>query len=117
MSWGTEYDTACNAADTYRDPRTAEQRKWDKRAMVVADYFKRGHILTGGPDPISWSRNPKLRERVTEFLKDALREMQALDIEGYREGDPVGPIPEVKPIASKVIKCATMDQVQPKVGA
>jgi len=113
MSWGTEYDTACRAANKL-DPRTRDQRKWDARAMVVADYFKRGHILTGGPDPISWSRNPKLRERVTEYLKDALRELQAMDIDGYREGDPVAGIPTLTPITSRTIPLATMDAVQLK---
>lgn len=115
MSWGTEYDNACNAADDLRnDKRTAQQRKWDNHEHAITGLLYEINVLKR--PGFGRTRKPGAVEAFRSLVLDLARESQALSIEGYREGDPVGPIPTLEPIASKVIKCATLDQVT-KAGA
>ena len=51
-----------------------------------------------------WTRDPGILELMNGYFRDALREVQALRVEGFREGDPVDGIPTLTPITTKVAK-------------
>lgn len=99
MSWGTEYDTACKAASDHQDTRTRDQRKWDDLSYSVAEMVAKLRNITSGTQRMSWARDPKTLEAVSDMVRDMDREISALRIIGFREGDLVGPIPELRTIA------------------
>lgn len=94
------YNTAERAAAEYRDTRTKAQRRFDDLAASIADHVAHLRALTY-PDAIGWARNAKALEAVSDRVLGLRREVQALMIEGFREGDPVGGIPKLEPIATK----------------
>lgn len=111
------YNTACRASEEYQDRRTQAQKRWDERSYAVSSHIAHMRALTQGCSSMSWSRETGALEAMEAYLKDALREVRALQIEGFREGDPVGGIPKLSPIETRPvgverkIKIADFDQV------
>ena len=85
------YDTALAASRAYVDTRTPAQRRWDERAYQVGEYIARMRTMTQ-IDRVSWSRTAAGRDAMEEYLKDALREVRALQVEGFRPGDAAPPL-------------------------
>jgi hypothetical protein len=78
MSWGTEYDTACNA---YAPSRA--QLAFDAHAKAVVDLIVEMRILTQlGPN---WPNKGDDRiSKLVELATDLKRELSVLSIEGGR---------------------------------
>ena len=74
------------AAAQYRDTRTRQQRAWDERAEAIAEIVARMRGLTY-PAMGDWSRDPGMVEVMTDLARDLAREIHALNVEGFREGD------------------------------
>ena len=98
----SDYLNAERASAEYRDTRTPDQRRWDDRTYAVSEHAAALRGLTH-PDRIGWSRNPRLLEAVEDRLKDALREVQALRMEGFRPGDTVGRVEAPAPITTRPV--------------
>ena len=101
MAYTSADYNAENAADAMRsDKRTPLQRKWDNhefaldRILYDLNRLKRGH---------GWTRKEGAIEALRNLALDFNRETQALAIDGYREGDPVGPIPTPRTIGQRVV--------------
>lgn len=78
MSWGTEYDTACNAYAP-----TRQQLAFDAHAKAVVDLIYEMRLLTQlGPN---WpNKNDDRISRMVELATDLKRELSVLAVEGYR---------------------------------
>lgn len=74
------------AAAQYRDTRTRQQRAWDERAEAIAEIVARMRGLTY-PAKGDWSRDPAIVDLMTDYARDMVRELHALNVEGFREGD------------------------------
>ena len=104
----SDYLNAERATSNVRDTRTPDQKRWDERAYAVSEHAAVLRGLTC-PDRIGWSRNPRLLEAAEERLKDALREVQALRMEGFRPGDTVGRVEAPAQITTQVEVPAAAD--------
>jgi hypothetical protein len=56
---------------------------------------------------MAWARDPKVLEIVSNLSSDLERELKALRIIGFREGDAVEPIAELKPIEDRPAELAS----------
>ena len=100
--WSSADTNAQRASDTIRDNRTPAQKAWDEREAAINELVARARGLTGAR--AGWTRDPGILELMNGYFRDALREVQALRVEGFREGDPVDGIPTLTPITTKVAK-------------
>ena len=105
LEWAEGNSAVYNAAKAqkeYRDERTPDQRKWDNRSYDIAELVRRLARYTA--DQMAWSRDPQKLRHVGEIVEEIRRELRALVVIGFREGDPVGPIPKLEPITTEVVK-------------
>lgn len=100
--WSSADTNAQRASETIRDNRTPAQKAWDQRESAIDAIIAKARGRTYAR--AGWTRDPVLLERTYDELKDAIREIQALRVEGFREGDPVDGIPTLAPITTKVAK-------------
>lgn len=84
--WSSADAIAEQASAQYRDTRTRQQRTWDARAEAIAEIVARMRGLTY-PSSAMWSRDPAIVEIMTDLARDMAREMHALNVEGFRQGD------------------------------
>jgi hypothetical protein len=103
MSRSSADDQAERASQQYQDTRTREQKRWDESSYYIAETIANLRVITSGCQRMSWSRDPKTLEAVSDMVRDMEREISALRIIGFREGDPVGPIPELKPVETRPV--------------
>jgi hypothetical protein len=97
-------DQAERASREYQDTRTGEQRKWDDLSYSVAEAVAKLRTITSGTQRMSWARDAKTLEAVSDMVRDMDREISALRIIGFREGDPVGKIPDLKPVENRTVE-------------
>ena len=100
------YRNAERASAEYRDTRTGAQKRWDSHADAIEEIVARMRGITH-PANARWSRDPGILEVMTDYARDITRELQALNVEGFREGDPVGGIPKLEPIATRAAQLSS----------
>jgi len=84
MSATSDYLNAERASAQHRDTRTADQRRWDDREYVIAEYARKLAALTARQN--GWASEAGFLLAVANITSDLRREVRALEIEGYRPG-------------------------------
>lgn len=131
--FGSEYDNACRAAKEYRETRTRDQIVWDTHVQnfnnlqrALARHTARlpqgrwlGEELDQSDLAVFASGKthaPNNLEIVSEIVSEMERELKALSIIGFREGDAGPKMPELKPIEVKPVqlqRCGSHKPLKP----